>query len=177
MFNLNFRKLLFNGIWNSGETGTNSPQFENPTNVIDINGATKQIGSASSSSEAEYTFNSIIHALNRVVKNAVSANVGQSYFKLGTGTTTPTEDDYNIETEASNLVINQISQTTTATFEKAYTLNITNTGSSATILSEIVQVLKLFNPTTDMEVAISRTAMAVSFAAGETKTIMVEVSL
>lgn len=177
MFNLNFKKLLFNGIWNSGQAGTTPPQFENPTNVIDVNGTTKQIGSSSSSSEAEETINSIIHALNRVAKNTGSANVGQSYFKLGTGTTTPTEDDYNIETEASDLVINQITQTTTATFEKAYNLNITNTGSSPITLSEIVQVLKLFNPSTDMEVAISRTAMAVSFAPGETKTIMVEVSI
>ena len=177
MFNLNFKKLLFNGIWNSGQAGTNAPQFENPTNIIDINGSTKQIGSSSSSSEAEFTFNSVIHALNRVAKNAGSANVGQTYFKLGTGTTTPTEDDYNIETEASDLVINQTTQTTTATFEKAYNLNITNTGSSPITLGEIVQVLKLFNPTTDIEVAISRTAMAVSFAAGETKTIMVEVSI
>ena len=47
MFNLNFRKLLFNGIWNSGQAGTNYPQFEIPTNIIDINGATKQIGSSS----------------------------------------------------------------------------------------------------------------------------------
>lgn len=177
MFNLNFRKILFNGIWNSGQAGTAPPQFENPTNIIDINGSTKQIGSPSSSSEAEYTFNTIIHAFNRVAKNAVSANVGQSYFKLGTGTTTPTEGDYNIEAEASDLVINQVTQTTTATFEKTYNLNITNTGSSTTTLSEIVQVLKLFNPTTDIEVAISRTAAAISFAPGETKAIMVNVSL
>lgn len=174
MFNLNFRKLLFNGIWNSGETGTNYPQFENPTNIIDINGATKQIGSSSSSSEAEYTFNTIIHALNRVVKNAVSANAGQSYFKLGTGTTTPTEGDYNIETEASDLVINQTTQTTTATFEKAYNLNITNTGSSPITLNEIVQVLRVYG---DNDIAISRTLTAVSFAPGQTKTITVEVSL
>lgn len=173
MFNLNFRKLLFNGIWNSGQAGTNYPQFEIPTNIIDINGATKQIGS-SSSSEAESTFNSIIHALNRVVKNAESANVGQTYFKLGTGTTTPTEDDYNIETEASDLVINQVTQTTTATFEKAYNLNITNTGSSPITLSEVVQVLRVYN---NNDIAISRTAVSVSFAAGETKTIMVEVSI
>ena len=175
MFNLNFRKLLFNGIWNSGEEGTNYPQFENPTNVIDINGSTKQIGSATSS-DAETTFNTIIHALNRVVKNAVSANMGQSYFKLGTGTTTPTENDYNIETEASDLVINQITQTTTATFEKAYTLNITNTGSSPITLNEIVQVLRVYADN-DIDIAISRTLTSVSFAAGETKTIMVEVSL
>lgn len=174
MFNLNFKKLLFNGIWNSGQAGTSGPQFENPTNVIDINGSTKQIGSAASTSDAEYTFNSVIHALNRLSKNAESANVGQEYFKLGTGTTTPTEDDYNIETEASDLVINQISQTTTATFEKAYNLNITNTGSSPITLSEVVQVLRLYG---NNDIAISRTATAVSFAAGETKTIMVEVSI
>lgn len=174
MFNLNFKKLLFNGIWNSGQAGTNGPQFENPTNVIDINGATKQIGSSASSYDAEFTFNSIIHALNRVAKNAESANVGQEYFKLGTGTTTPTEEDYDIKTEASDLVINQLAQTTTATFEKAYNLNITNTGSSPITLSEVVQVLRLYG---DNDIAISRTATAVSFAPGETKTIMVEVSL
>lgn len=174
MFNLNFRKLLFNGIWNSGQAGTYPPQFEIPTNIIDINGATKQIGSSSSSSEAEQTFNSIIHALNRVVKNAVSANEGQSYFKLGTGTTTPTEEDYDIETEASDLVINQAMQTTTATFEKTFNLNITNTGSSTTTLSEVVQVLRVYG---NKDIAISRTRTAVSFAPGETKTITVEVSL
>lgn len=173
MFNLNFRKLLFNGIWNSGDVGAQPPQFNNPTNVIDINGATKLVGSTQVS-DAKDTFNSIIHALNMFATNAVSARVGQSYFKLGTGTTTPAEDDYNIETEASDLVINQITQTTTATFEKVYNLNITNTGSSAITLSEVVQVLKLYN---NNEVAISRTATEVSFAAGETKTIMVEVSL
>lgn len=174
MFNLNFKKLLFNGIWNSGQAGTSGPQFESPTNVIDINGATKQIGSSTSTYDAEYTFNTVIHALNRLSKNAESANAGQEYFKLGTGTTTPTEDDYNIETEASDLVINQISQTTTATFEKAYNLNITNTGSSPITLSEVVQVLRLYG---NNDIAISRTATAVSFAAGETKTIMVEVAL
>lgn len=174
MFNLNFKKLLFNGIWNSGQVTTNPPQFENPTNVIDINGSTKKIGSLTSSSEAEQTFNTIIHALNRLAKDAGSAQWGQSYFKLGTGTTTPTEDDYNIETEASDLVINQITQTTTATFEKAYNLNITNTGSSAITLSEVVQVLKIYN---NNDIAISRTLTAASFAPGETKTIMVEVSI
>ena len=174
MFNLNFKKLLFNGIWNSGQAGTNYPQFENPTNVIDINGATKQIGSSSSTLDAENTFNTIIHALNRLAKNSESANEGQSYFKLGTGATTPTENDYNTETEASGLVINQATQTTTATFEKVYNLNITNTGSSPITLSEVVQVIKVYN---DNNIAISRTATAVSFAAGQTKTIMVEVSL
>ena len=174
MFNLNFKKLLFNGIWNSGQTATNPPQFENPTNVIDINGATKQIGSSTSSSDAEYTFNSIIHALNRVAKNAVSANVGQSYFKIGTGTTTPTENDNNIETEASDLVINQITQTTTAIFEKAYNLNITNTGSSAITLSEVVQVLRVYG---NNDIAISRTLVATTFEPGQTKTIMVDISL
>lgn len=180
MFNLNFKKLLFNGIWNAGQAGTGCPQFENPTNVIDINGSTKQIGSLSDITEAEYIFNSLIHALNRIAKNAGGANIGQSYFKLGTGTTTPAEDDYNIETEASDLVINQVTQTTTATFGKAYNLNITNTGSSAITLSEVVQVLKLlYNKynNTAVEVAISRTAVSVSFAPGETKTIMVEVSI
>lgn len=174
MFNLNFRKIFFNGIWNSGQAAKEPPQFGNPTNVIDINGTTKQIGSSSSSNEAELTFNTIIHTLNRVAKNAVSADEGQSYFKLGTGTTTPTEEDYDIETEASNLVINQVTQTTTATFEKAYNLNITNTGSSPTTLSEVVQVLRFFR---NNDIAISRTLTAVSFASGETKTIMVEVSL
>lgn len=174
MFNLNFKKLLFNGIWNSGQAGTGAPQFENPTNVIDINGTTKQIGSSSSTYDAEYTFNTLIHALNRCAKNAEGANVGQTYFKLGTGTTAPTENDHNIETEASDLVINQLAQATTATFEKAYNLNITNTGSSAIILSEVVQVLRLYN---NNDIAISRTLTAVSFAPGETKTIMVEVSL
>lgn len=174
MFNLNFKKILFNGIWNSGQAGTSYPQFENPTNIIDINGTTQQIGSTTSSSDAEGTINSIIHALNRLAKNTGSANVGQSYFKLGTGTTTPTEEDYDIETEASDLVINQITQTTTATFEKAYNLNITNTGSSTTTLSEVVQVLRVYG---NINIAISRTRTAVSFAPGETKTIMVEVSL
>lgn len=174
MFNLNFRKILFNGIWNSGQTATNYPQFESPTNITDINGITQQIGSATIPSEAEDTFNSVIHALNRVAKNAVSAHVGQSYFKLGTGTTAPTEDDYNIETEASDLVINQLTQTTTATFEKTYNLNITNTGSSTITLSEVVQVLRVYN---NKDIAISRTLTAVSFAPGETKTIMVEVSI
>lgn len=173
MFNLNFKKLLFNGIWDSGDAATNPPLFNKPTNVIDINGATKQIGSTQTS-EAKDTFSSIIHALNTLATNAVAARVGQSYFKLGTGTTTPAEDDYNIETETSDLVINQATQTTTATFEKAYNLNITNTGSSAITLSEVVQVLKLYN---NNEVAISRTLTAASFAPGETKTIMVEVSL
>lgn len=175
MFNLNFKKLLFNGIWNSGDSGTHYPQFENPTNVIDINGATKLIGS-SDSTIAQNTFNSLIHALNRLAKNAESAELGQAYFKLGTGTTTPAEDDYNIETEASELVINQVTQTTTATFGKTYNLNITNTGNSPITLSEVVQVLKLYNSNA-VEVAISRTLTAVSFAPGETKTIMVEVSL
>ena len=174
MFNLNFKKILFNGIWNSGDEVTNPPQFEILTNVIDVNGTTKQIGSPTSSSDAQDTFSSVIHALNRLEKNAVSANVGQSYFKLGTGTTTPTEDDYNIETEASDLVINQVTQTTTPTFEKAYNLNITNTGSSPITLSEVVQVLRVYG---DDDIAISRTLTAVSFAAGETKTIMVGVSL
>ena len=174
MFNLNFRKLLFNGIWNSGDTATNPPLFNNPTNIIDINGATKQIGSTASISEAKDTFSSIIHALNTVAINAVSARLGQSYFKLGTGTTTPTEDNYNIETEVSDLVINQATQTTTATFEKAYNLNITNTGSSVITLSEIVQVLRVYG---NNDIAISRTLTAASFAPGETKTIMVEVSL
>lgn len=173
MFNLNFKKLFFNGIWNSGEEGTNYPKFDNPTNITDINGTTQQIGSTIPS-DAESTFDSIINALSGVVKNTGSSMVGQSYFKLGTGTTTPTEDDYDIETEASELVINQVTQATTATFEKAYNLNITNTGSSTITLSEVVQVLRVYG---DINIAISRTLTAVSFAPGETKTIMIGVSL
>lgn len=71
-------------------------------------------------------------------------------------------------------MINQVTQTTTATFEKVYNLNITNTGSAVITLNEVVQVLRLYG---DNDIAISRTATAVSFAAGETKTITVEVSL
>lgn len=174
MFNLNFKKLLFNGIWNSGDTQTSPPQFEKETQVTNISGQTVTVGDASNFSIAQYWINTVIHALNRISTNASNANVGQSYFKLGTGSTTPTEEDYNIETEASTLVINQITQVTTATYEKVYNLNITNTGAAAITLSEIVHVLRLYNST---DVAISRTAAAITFAPGQTKTIMVEVSL
>lgn len=174
MFNLNFRKLLFNGIWNSGNSGSDTPIFNVDTTVVDTAGGNVTVGSSSSTSTAQFWFASLIHSLNRMVTNAASAAVGQSYFKLGTGTTTPTEEDYDIETEASDLVINQVTQTTTATFGKAYNLNITNTGSSAIILSEVVQVLKLYS---NNEIAISRTLVSVSFEPGETKTIMVDISI
>lgn len=174
MFNLNFKKLLFNGVWNAGGTDTNGPGFNTVTTTVNTDGQNVTVGSSSSESDAWYWFNSLIHALNRVVVNATNLSVGQSCFKLGTGTTTPTEEDYDIEAEASDLVINQVTQTTTATFGKVYNLNITNTGSSAITLSEVVQVLRLYY---NSDIAISRTAVSVSFAAGETKTIMVEVSI
>ena len=174
MFNLNFKKLLFNGIWGSGGAGMAEPKFNVATTVVNTDGQNVIVGSSSSDSDAKYYFNTLIHALNVMVVNATNLQEGQSCFKLGTGTTTPTEEDYGIETEASDLVINQITQTTTATFGKTYTLNITNTGSSPTMLSEVVQVLRLYK---NNNIAISRTATAVSFASGETKTIMVEVSL
>lgn len=174
MFNLNFRKLLFNGIWNAGGTDAKHPTFTVATTTVNTDGQNVTVGSSTSDSDAEFWFNTLIHALNMVVVNTTNLSIGQSCFKLGTGTTTPTEDDYNIETEASDLVINQVTQTTTATFEKAYNLNITNTGSSRITLSEVVQVLRLYHNT---DVAISRTLVSVSFEPGETKTIMVEVSL
>lgn len=174
MFNLNFKKLLFNGIWSSGGAGAGDPKFNVATTVVNTDGQNVIVGSSSSDSDAKAYFNTLIHALNEIALNATNLQVGQSCFKLGTGTTTPTEEDYDIETEASDLVINQATQITTATFEKVYNLNITNTGSSPTILSEVVQVLRLYS---NKDIATSRTATAVSFAAGETKTIMVEVSL
>lgn len=174
MFNLNFRKLLFNGIWNAGGTDTGNPKFNDATTTVNTDGQNVTVGSSTSESDAEYWFNTLIHALNRVVVNVTNLSIGQSCFKLGTGTTTPTEEDYDIETEASDLVINQVTQTTTATFGKAYNLNITNTGSSALTLSEVVQVLRLYY---NNDIAISRTAVSVSFEPGETKTIMVDISI
>lgn len=174
MFNLNFKKLFFNGIWSAGGTGTGNPGFNVATTVVNTDGQNVTVGSSTSESDAWYYFNTLINALNRVVVNATNLQVGQSCFKLGTGTTTPTEEDYDIETEASDLVINQVMQATTPTFEKTYNLNITNTGSSTTTLSEVVQVLSMYG---DKDIAISRTRTAVSFAPGETKTITVEVSL
>ena len=174
MFNLNFKKLLFNGIWDAGGTGTGEPGFNVATTTVNTEGQNVTVGSSTSDSEARYWFNTLIHALNRVVINATNLSIGQSCFKLGTGTKTPTEEDYDIEAEARDLVINQVTQTTTAVFAKTYNLNITNTGSSAITLREVVQVLRLYN---NKDIAISRTLTAVSFAPGETKIIMVEVSL
>lgn len=174
MFNLNFKKLLFNGIWNAGGTDKVNPSFNVETTTVNTDGQNVTVGSSTSEANAGYWFNTLIHALNRVVVNVTNLSIGQSCFKLGTGTTTPTEEDYDIETEASDLVINQVTQATTATFGKAYNLNITNTGSTATTLREVVQVLRLYY---NNDIAISRTAVSVSFEPGETKTIMVEVSL
>lgn len=174
MFNLNFKKLLFNGIWNAGGTDTGNPGFNVVTTTVNTDGQNVTVGSSTSDSDAWYWFNTLIHALNRVVVNTTNLSIGQSCFKLGTGTTTPTEEDYDIETEASDLVINQVTQTTTATFGKAYNLSITNTGSSRITLSEVVQVLRLYYNT---DVAISRTLVSVIFEPGETKTIMVDISI
>lgn len=174
MFNLNFKKLLFNGIWNAGGTFTDNPKFNVETTTVNTDGQNVTVGNSTNESSAGLWFNTLIHALNNVVVNVTNLDTGHSCFKLGTGTTAPTEEDYDIETEASDLVINQATQTTTATFGKAYNLNITNTGSSAITLREVVQVLRLYN---DNDIAISRTAVSVSFEPGETKTIMVEVSL
>lgn len=68
MFNLNFRKLLFNGIWDAGGTDTGQPEFNVVTTTVNTDGQNVTVGSLTSEDDAWSWFNTLIHSLNRVVK-------------------------------------------------------------------------------------------------------------
>lgn len=164
----NFKKILFGGIFCSTSTSYNNPSFgyielvDTNGNDVNINGGGYGGGQVQSS---------LVNALNHLEKQESS---GALTIKVGTGTTTPTTDDYEIQNEAAGITCDSTSIGFTSNFTKTYTATFSNSTASNVNITE----LGLFATNSDLQTfLLDRTVLStpITIPAGESKTITYEI--
>lgn len=161
----NFRKILFGEIFGSTGSADSFPEFSSVT-LVDSDGN-------NTTNSGAFNINAIINALNHLGEQESS---GVSTIKVGTGTTTPTQNDYDIKNKATGITCNSTSIGFTSNLTKTYTATFSNSTASDINITE----LGLF-VTNDSEKTflLDRTVLStpITIPAGQSKSITYEIAL
>lgn len=129
MLTKNGKKIIVFGIMNSSQTGSSSqPSNATSFQITNTSGTVRQTGTTTSN------VTSAINALNYMSTSGLNST---TYIKCGTGTTTATEDDYNLEVEATGLTCDSVVTAVGGNNTKTYTATFSNTTSSDIAITEI----------------------------------------
>lgn len=168
----NFRKILFGGIFGSTAQASNIPTF-GLIELVTVNGSTATISNNAYNSSSSFgqTVCSILNAFNQI---ANSESVGSSTIKVGTGTTAPTADDYNLEDEATGVTCDSVSVGLSGNLTKIYTGTFANSTSSDVNITE----LGLFLKNNYYSFMLDRTILStpITIPAGQSKSITYEIA-
>lgn len=133
----NLKKILFQGILGSQATGGNNTYYGGTT-LVDTSGnyfVTSQTYYGTSYAD------SIVNAFNHM---ATAPTDGCINMGLGVGTTTPTADDYNIETSVNGIICDSAVATVTSNLTKLYSAIFTNTTANDINITEVGLFLTVY---------------------------------
>lgn len=174
MITNNFKKILML-IFSSTETGTTQPKLPtaNLPRLVGLDGAEKQI---TNEIGWDSHMNGWFNIMNHLTKASSDYNL---YLKVGTGTTTPTEDDYELQTVNIDISCDTVVVGNSANYTKTYTATFSNpTNSDITVTEVGLYANIMYNSRSEsyMEVLLDRTVLTtpITIPAGESKAITYE---
>lgn len=172
MITNNFRKILFGGIFGSTSTSYFPPSFGS-INLVNTSGSNVTINQhVYDNSDPGYRVNTLVNALNHLAKESSS---GVSTIKVGTGTTTPTQNDYDMQNEATGITCDATSTGFTSNLTKTYTATFSNSTASDINITELGLFVREFS---NNDFLLDRTVLStpITIPAGQSKSITYEIS-
>lgn len=134
MLTKNAKKFLLYAIMNSNATGQSDPQPALSFTITSIDGVEQQVQSGNKIQTASF-INSLNHMTTSTEVDVF--DVSKTYIRCGTGTTAATEDDYNLEMEATGLTCDSVITAIGSNQTKTYTATFSNTTESDIVVTEI----------------------------------------
>lgn len=176
MITKNFRKILML-IFSSTSTGTEYPKLpcNNLPKLTGLDGLEKQIYNQSG---FENRLSGWYNMMNHMTKTNSNNNL---YMRVGTGTTAPTENDYELVAVNTDISCDSVVVGNSANYTKTYTATFSNPTNSDIIVAEVGlygNVMYSVNGELYMDVLLDRTVLTtpITIPAGESKTITYELS-
>lgn len=171
----NFKKILLGGIFGS----TTADAYSTPTfgsiELVDADGNNVTINEASYDSNLNdgWVASSIVNSLNKLANQESS---GVLTIKVGTGTTPPTTNDYEIQNEATGITCDAASTGFTSSLTKTYTATFSNSTASNVNITELGLFITDYNSKTFL---LDRTVLStpITIPAGQSKSITYEIEL
>lgn len=177
MITKNFRKILML-IFSSTSTGIdNYPRLGLPLpTLITTDGEERQMVVA----HVENTLYIIYGLVNMLNHMSTSGSNNTLYLKVGTGTTTPTGNDYELATVNTDISCGVVVAGVSANYTKIYTGTFSNPTSSDIVVTEVGLYGNVVYQTTPayIDCLFDRTVLStpITIPAGESKTITYELS-
>ena len=168
----NFKKILFGGIFGSTSSSYDLPSFGS-INLVNTSGSYVTIKQAQyANSDNGYHVNVFVNALNNL---ANAGNYGSSTIKVGTGTTTPTQNDYKMQNEATGITCDATSTGFTSNLTKTYTATFSNSTVSDINITELGLFVQDYN---ENDFLLDRTVLStpITIPAGQSKSITYEIA-
>lgn len=174
MITNNFKKILML-IFSSTETGTSNPRVPttNLPKFVGIDGTEQQMVNQNGFENKQ---NGLYNMTNHLAKSSSNNNL---YLKVGTGTTAPTENDYELTAVNTDVSCDSVVVGSSANYAKTYTAIFSNPTSSDIIVTEVGLYGKIsYNSQNEfyMDVLLDRTVLStpITIPAGESKAITYE---
>lgn len=179
MITKNFRKILML-ILSSTSTGTSSPKLpdNNLPKLITTDGVERQMEVGS----VEYTSSIMYGLVNMLNHMSTSGSNNTLYLKVGTGTTTPTGNDYELATVNTDISCDVVDAGVSANYTKIYTATFSNPTSSDIVVTEVGLygnvIFWNYGTPNYIDCLFDRTVLStpITIPAGESKTITYEIS-
>ena len=175
----NFKKVLAKCIFSSTQNGTNAPKLGSPLpTLITTDGEERQMEVAG----ADYTSAVMYSLVNMLNHMSTSGSNNTLYLKVGTGTTTPTVNDYELATVNTDISCGAVVAGVSANYTKIYTATFSNPTSSDIVVTEVGLYGKViywnYGSPEYTDCLFDRTVLStpITIPAGESKTITYELS-
>jgi hypothetical protein len=179
MITNNFKKILTMCIFSSEGRDNETPKVpaSNLPTLISTDGVEK-IMKTTSGNYTTQMMNSFVNVMNHLSTNGPHNTL---YLKVGTGTTTPTEDDYELATVNTDISCDTIVVGNSVNYTKTYTATFSNPTSSDITVTEVglygnIQYINNSQTTEYTDCMFDRTVLTtpITIPAGESKAITYE---
>lgn len=180
MITKNFRKILML-IFSSTSTGAEQyPKlpYNNLPTLITTDGEERQMV-AEFAENTLFIMYGLVNMLNHM---STSGSNNTLYLKVGTGTTTPTGNDYELATVNTDISCDAVVAGVSANYTKIYTATLSNPTSSDIVVTEVGLygnvIYKYYGTPDYIDCLFDRTVLStpITIPAGESKTITYELS-
>lgn len=129
MLTKNAKNFILKALMKSAGTGTSSPALWDSFTLTNVAGTSITTGYGP---EVAYAF---INALNHMATEA--GRDATTYIKGGTGTTEATENDYQLEADATGLTCDAVATVISANDTKTYTATFSNSTANTITVEEM----------------------------------------
>lgn len=174
MITNNFKKILML-IFSSTAPGKDQPTLPttNLPKLVGLDGLEKQIAIETG---WHNNMTGWFNIMNHLAKASSNYNL---YLKVGTGTATPTENDYELQTVNTDVSCDTVIVGNSANYTKTYTATFSNPTNSDITVTEIglyANIMYNCRGESYMDVLLDRTVLTtpITIPAGESKTITYE---